>query len=350
MKPEKEILVFSRMHITNYGDPIIGDCCKYLIEKTAKEAGKEVRVTLADVYEEDTEVLKRCLQGKDAVVFPGGGLNSIKFNRRLLEIFELIEQQDGLEVFFNAVGIDRMNPKPKNATLLTRMFKKKQVLQVTTRGDYQQLLKYIKKPKRYEPKLVFDPAIWADEAYHIRKKPGAKKIGIGVIRPEIYEANGNEVSIEDVFAMYIHIIQELERRGFTWELFTNGMAKDASFGKEILARLGLPKWRYMKRNVKSGRGLVKRIAGYQGVIASRLHANILATSLRIPSVGLVWNDKMNLFAQAIGQQERYINGEKLQDAPYIVHQLEQALQDGYEEQAILKLKEVTVGTIKNIFL
>ena len=54
----KEILVFSRMHITNYGDPIIGDCCKYLLEKTAAEQNICVKVSIADVYEKKMETIK----------------------------------------------------------------------------------------------------------------------------------------------------------------------------------------------------------------------------------------------------------------------------------------------------
>lgn len=348
MESAKNILVFSRMNITNFGDPIIGDCCKYLIEKTAAENGIAVRVFLADVYEEDKEALNRQLEGKDAVVFPGGGLNSVAFNRRLLEIFELIEKQEHTKVFFNAIGISRVSPNPKNQKLLTRIFKKKQIVQITTRGDLDQLLAYIKKPRKYPPKLVFDPAVWVNEAYQIRRNPHARKIGIGIIRPEIFSLHGSDLSTEDVFCMYTNIIKELEAKGMRWELFTNGMYQDYCFGKELLRRLGYNRLLYMGRNIKSSRGLVKKIAGYRGIIASRLHANILATSLRVPSVGLVWDDKMNLFAEIIGQEDRYINGSRLMDAPYIISQLEQALEQGYDEQKITAMKTATVETVKNI--
>lgn len=350
MENPKKILIFSRMHITNYGDPIIGDCCKYIIEKTARECGVSVEVTIADVYEKNQERIAEELHGKHAVVFPGGGLNSVKFNRILLEILKLAEEQGDIKVFFNAVGIKRTEPNEKNEKLLVKMFKKKQVVQITTRGDYAKLLEYLKKPYQYPPKLVIDPAIWVDEAYGIERKENAEKIGIGIIRPEIFETNKSELLIEDVFLIYTKLIQELENRGYQWELFGNGTKSDIAFGRELLSRMGRWHWRYMKRNVKSGRELTQRIAGYRGIIAARLHANILASSLRIPSVGLVWNEKMNFFADVIGLQQRYVNGEKLLDAPFLVDQLELAMRDGYNEQKIADIKAVTVETIKNIIL
>ena len=336
------------MRITNFGDPAIGDCCRYLIQKTAAQEQIRVRVTVADVYEEHMDVIKKQLEGKHAVVFPGGGMNSVAFNERLLELYNLIERQPDTQVFFNAVGISRVNPKAGNERLLRQLFAKPQTAQITTRGDFAQLLSYVRTPRKYPVRLVIDPAIWAAEAYRVCKKPYTSKIGVGVIRPEIYEANGNSFSALDVSRMYIQILNELQKRGYEWELFTNGMAQDDKFGNEILSRMGLSERQHKKRNVKSAKQLVKRISGYRGVIAARLHANILAASLRIPSVGLVWNDKMNLFAEAIGAKERFIGEEQLLDAPYIVDQLELALKDGYREHEIAAMKEAAVQSVRNI--
>ena len=344
----KKILVFSRMHITNFGDPIIADCCKYIIKKTAKENKYRVKVTMADIYEKDIEATRKLLKGQKAVVFPGGGLNSVVFNNKILEIFQLIEEQKNISVFFNAVGILKVKPRKKNEELLIKLFNHSQVKQVTTRGDYDQLLKYIQSPRVYPEKLVFDPAIWVNEAYEIERSIDSEKIGVGVIRPEIFHNNGNDFSVEDVFQMYFNIVNELEAKGFAWEFFSNGMKEDYNFGVEILKRMGRSTKKYLGKNVKSSRELVEKIASYKAVIAARLHANIISTSLRVPSVALVWNDKMNLFAEIIGEEERYIGVERLKDAKYIVHQLELAIENGYDEEKIDCMKTVTVDTIKNI--
>lgn len=347
---KKRILVLSRKKITNYGDPIIGECCKYIIEKTARENNVRVKVYLGNVYEENPEIMKKDLKRMKAVVFPGGGLNSVVFNKKVLKIFDYIEQRKNISVYFNAIGILRVDPKKKNEALLEQIFNHKQVKQITTRGDYEQLQKYIHEPKAHPSKLVFDPAIWVNEAFGIEKKADSEVIGIGIIRPEIYHSNGNDFSEEDVYNMYIGIIQELEKRGYKWKLFGNGMKEDHQFGIKLLKRLELEPSKYIGARVKSPKALVKKIASFKAVIAARLHANIIATSLQVPSVGLVWNDKMNLFADIIGCQERYIQAEKLLDSKLVVDQVELAIEQGYDLERIEAMKATTVETIKNIVL
>lgn len=347
---KKKILVFSRKKITNYGDPIIGECCKYIIEKTARENKVRVKVYLGDVYEEDPEIMKRNLKRMKAVVFPGGGLNSVVFNGKLLNIFKYIEQRKNISIYFNAIGILRVKPRKKNEVLLEELFNHPQVKQITTRGDYDQLQKYIHEPKAHPSKLIFDPAIWVNEAFGIEKKADSEVIGIGIIRPEIYHSNGNDFSEDNVYDMYIGIIQELEKRGYRWKLFSNGMKEDHQFGLKLLKRLGLEPKKYIGKKVNSSRELVRKIASFKAVIAARLHANIIATSLQVPSVGLVWNDKMNLFADIIGCQDRYIQAENLLDSKLIVDQVEQAIENGYDLERIEAMKATTVETIKNIVM
>lgn len=344
----KKILVFSRLNISNFGDPIIADCCKYIIEKTAREKKIRVNVSIADIYEKNTEIMKLKLKGKKAVVFPGGGMNSVVFNNIILQIFEIIEEQKYTSIFFNAIGILRVNPKKKNEKLLEEIYNKKQVQQITTRGDLEQLQKYIHTPKKYPCKLVFDPAIWVNEAYGVERKEDSDTIGIGVIRPEIFQKNGSKLSEENVLQMYVNIIRELESRGYKWKLFTNGMKEDYKFGIQLLEHLGMDKKKYMDPIVKSPLELVKKIAEFKAVIAARLHANIIATSLQIPSIGLVWNDKMNLFAGIIGSEDRYIENEQLLDGKYVIDKMEDAIRTGYNLEKINEMKEITVKTIENI--
>lgn len=342
------ILIFGQLKITNLGDPIIADCCKYLIEKAAKETGKNVKVSMAKVYKKHEWILKWFLRGKDAVVFPGGGMNSVVSNEQVLRILRLIEKTEGVSVYFNAIGILRKKPKAKNEKLLVEIFNKDIVKQVTTRGDLAQLKTYITQEKPYETKLVLDPAMWVNEAYGIEKDPEAKVIGIGVIRPDIFKSNGNKFSPEAVKNMYKGIICELEARGYQWKLFSNGMPEDYQFAVSLLEELGLDKERYIGKNVYTSEQLVKKIAGFRAVIAARLHANIIASSLRIPSVGLVWNDKMNLFADSIGVQGRYLEPDRLSDPKNIVDAMEKAICDGYDEQCIRQMKEITEETYKNM--
>lgn len=345
----KKILIFSRLTDKNYGDRIIGDCCKYLIEKTARRMHVKVQVSMANVLSNDQKKLQEKMDGNDVYVFPGGGMNSVRVNRKILQILDYIERQPGASVCFNAIGILRVNPSEKNEAILENMFNRPQVKQITTRGDYEQLKKYITTKKSYETQLVFDPAVWVNEAYQIERKPDSNIIGVGVIRPEKFEIQGVPMNRQQVMDMYAGMIQELEKRGYEWKLFTNGIDPDYEFGIELLDYLHRPGEVYLGENIASPKELVTNIAGFKAVIAARLHANIIATSLGIPSVGLVWNDKMNLFADIIGCKERYISSpEYLLNASYMVDLMESAIVDGYDFKKIEDMKRKTIATIKNI--
>ena len=346
---KKKILIYKRKHDHNYGDPILADCCGYIIKKTAEECGVAVKVAMADVFCRRPFIIRFWLRKKDIVVYPGGGLNSPKFNRMLLELFRYVEAHAEIEVYINAVGINRVKPKKANVKLLKEIFNKPQVKQVTTRGDIGKLEKYIDTQKPYPPAVVFDPAIWVNEADGIERDPNAEVIGVGLIRPEIFEVRTG-VSRDEIVKVYKDIVEELEKRNYRWQFFTNGLYKEYRFGVKLLKEMGRSRREYIGLHIYSPRKLVKKIAGYQAVIAGRMHANIIATSLEVPSVGLVWNDKMNLFAEMIGCQERYIQSEKLAETKHIVDQMETAMREGYDTKRIEAMKAVTVETIRNIVL
>ncbi len=173
-------------------------------------------------------------------------------------------------------------------------------------------------------------------------------IGIGVISPDIYQRNGSAFSEEDVLAMYTGLIAELEKRGYEWQLFTNGLLGEYRFGIRILKMLHKSVRRHIGFHILSARSLVKKISGFRAVIAARMHANIIATSLDIPSVGLVWNDKMNLFAQMIGCEHRYPDVERIKDASYVVDVMELAIKEGYDRESMDAMKAATMETYCNI--
>lgn len=345
---KKKIVVYSRKNISNYGDPIIGDCCKYLIEKTAKENKIRVKVTVADIYRKYRLYHKALSVCNNIFVFPGGGMNSTKFCETVLERLSNLETNPKKKVYFNAIGI---KPKLRKSTktLLKQIFSKDCIKQITTRGDLKALKKYVPSDKPV-PTLVFDPAIWANEAYQMSRDTNSEIIGVGIIHPDIFRKNGSDFSEENVFLIYENILRELSRRGYRYRLFTNGMSEDYAAGLKLTKRLGLDADECLGPNVQNAKELVRKISGFRAVIASRLHANIIASSLGIPSIGLVWNVKMNLFAQILGCEDRYINDNDLFLPELIVDRMECACKEGYDMDRINKMKEITAATIKNILL
>ena len=196
---------------------------------------------------------------------------------------------------------------------------------------------------------IIDPAIWSNEVYGIEKKADSDLIGIGPIRPEIFNEQDKSVSVEDVFAMYEKLLAEADRRGYHWKLFCNGTEPDFAFAKELLQKFGYDEAGHLVRKPENARQLVEDIAGFKGVIAARFHANIISTSLSIPSVALVWNVKMRGFSELIGCKDRYIEGmDKLLDADFLLDKLETAMKEGYDQEIIQKEKERAYRTLENI--
>lgn len=343
--PKKNIVIFSRKNDLNLGDVIIGDCCKYALLK-AQTPFRRANITIANFFEKDTDIIADLVRKNETIVFPGGGLNSQKFCNACETILSYCDASK--KIYFNANGIskDLMSKTVKNRII--KIFSDDRVKQITTRGDYETALSLIDTPKEYPCKLILDPAIWAGETYDVKKK-NSETIGIGVIRPEIFQENKSYIDTDAVLNLYAGIIKELEAKGYKWQLFCNGTMKDYKFAQKLLSHIGRAESKYLSKRPETAKKLVQQIATYKGIIATRFHANIIATSLEVPSIAIVWNRKMTGFSELIGCPDRYIyDAEILKNPAILVNKLEQAISEGYDSAKIENCKIATLETIKNI--
>jgi polysaccharide pyruvyl transferase WcaK-like protein len=141
----------------------------------------------------------------------------------------------------------------------------------------------------------------------------------------------------------------LDRRSIKWKLFINGSSGDYKFATDFLKKMNLPETKLLERPTE-GKQLVRDIASFKGIIAARLHANIIATALDIPSIGLVWNNKLTAFGRQLGIEERFIPPRKLKFTAHIVDMLEKALTLGYDRPKIEQLKQKSLNYLKSITL
>lgn len=336
---KRRILVLGRINDKNLGDSIIVDTCAYALETIAKEKKRNISVTCMNILSSDKDNIRRVIKDYDAVVFPGGGVNSIKFTSAAMNV---LNGNDHVEVFFNASGVSKVNNASVSANI-RELFNRENVIHITTRGDFATAKKYIETEKAFPVQFILDPAIFSPETYGVKKVENSDVIGVGLIRPEIFKENGRDLNENDVMQMYLDLLNKLDERGEKWQLFCNGTDSDYEFATALLETSNrsldllapLP-----KENID----LVKLIASYKGVIASRFHANIIATSLRVPAVALVWNNKMLGFAELTGCCDRYITDLKdLQNADAILNKFDEAMANGFDEEvigkAILKTKK-----------
>ena len=189
-----------------------------------------------------------------------------------------------------------------------------------------------------------DSAVYANEAYGVEKKK-TDVFGIGLVRGGIFKDNERELTSNELAEFYYQLILEMENRNIHYKLFTNGLASDNELLPLIKQKLGRDDLELIEPNQDID--LVQNISNFTTVIAARLHANIISYSLNVPSVGLVWNDKLKLFGEDIGYPERFFDYEHF-NAKTIVDAAIQANNEGYEQQFMLEYQSSAKSNVNEI--
>lgn len=307
----------------NFGDSVIAENTRSLIKKAIPfwRSGRYVILDYAIGIEDLAQI-----PYVDAIIFAGGGL--IKFRQENLyrQVSEIImeAQRYRIPVFLNSVGVEGYDAKDERCLLLQEALNQPCVKMISVRDDIETLKNNYIKNARIRMKEVFDPAIWTAQTFHIQKKKntGRKCIGLGVARENLFVDYGNpEINGACLIQLWKEIVFLLEQRGYEWVIFTNGLDQDEQFAKRVLEEIGHGTKEQAPVNAME---LVQQIAHLDGMIACRMHSNIIAYALEIPSVGLVWNSKMNFFGEKTGYEERYIQSDNLH-AENIVNTLEQTI-------------------------
>ena len=261
----------------------------------------------------------------DAVVFAGGQM----FMDDLALYVEALTARfsaRNIPVFFNACGT---GPSWSRAirSRLGKALSGDSVKLVSCRDDTALVDRWCGKGDGFVIPTA-DPALEASRIYGVSRDPNAETVGLGVLFPFSLEPRL-------VMSFWRRLIRQLERQHIPWKLFTNGSGADTAFARKILNSLPELSGQTEKRLCpppQTPRELVQTIAQFKSLISFRLHSHILACSLDIPTVALVWDRKVPLFFEKIGQPERCL---PLKASPKRVLQtLEQAEKVGYDREKI----------------
>ena len=90
--------------------------------------------------------------------------------------------------------------------------------------------------------------------------------------------------------------------------------------------------------------LVDLIAEFSGIISHRLHANIVANALGIPSVALTWDKKVQSYFDLIDRGDCCFKDTSPPNE--IVARLRCALQEGISEESLARLKKTSLEKLK----
>lgn len=327
----------------NYGDSVIADNTRFLLKRAIPRFYRDC-VDILD-YAIQTEDLEQAAYA-DAIVFAGGGL--VKFQQENLyrQVTELIMEAEKyhIPVFLNAVGVEGYDARDERCKMLVEALNQPCVKAISVRDDIDCLKKHYLHQTTVRVRAVYDPAIWSVNTYHMKGKviKGRKYIGLGVARDTLFADYGiPSVNHEFLLKLWKDITILLESRGYEWKIFTNGLDQDEKFAEEVLQEIGHGQKCVQPFNASD---LVNEISEMDGMIACRMHSNIIAYALGIPSIGLVWNDKMIFWGEKCGYPERFLSYSDFK-AEKVVDALENALKETTRGPSPLK-KHITYREIQ----
>lgn len=288
----------------------------------------------------------------DAVIFAGGGF--LKFRTQGLnyiveQVVEICERK-GLPVMLSAVGIEGYDRDDHRCLKLKQALQSGCIRAITTRDYLEILQEQYEIPESTRTCLVGDPAFWATDCYGIRKNPSSNKVGINLIRSDIFRHYGNRLSAASLKTFYLELITILDQQGTDWFLFSNGMGVDHDFGLELIKTLGAGKERLLPPP-RTACELMQIIAEFRVILGARMHACISAYALDIPVAGLIWNEKLSRFAESTDQRDMFLTEDEL-SAETIGRLLLEPSGAGYDETLRRELRQRTqdeiVGFLKTV--
>lgn len=384
----KKILLCGMKYDSNFGDAIINDCCKYIVEEILKEVNKNKEYEIIEIdlsgkkdfgiyYEIEKNIknlvtiyvgklinktkkffkIIRCdrlynyldmkawkfskeyiiaqkyfkdkIKESSAIIFVGGGFLKYKYQNcyHYIDFVTQIAEKNNIPVCLNAVGVEGYNMNNIKSIKLKEALNRNCVKMITTRDDIEKLKCYVENNKKIILDKVADSAIYTSVVYQKEKNVESNYIGLGVCRGNLFLDNNINYTEEQLLKLWGKIIKKLNEENIKWEIYTNGLEEDNKFAYKLIKNYQLNKKQV--KIPKTPKELVDIISNFKGIIATRLHSCIVAYSLNIPCIGLVWNQKLKMFGKSIGYQERFLESKDF-NAELIVRDLQYALKQGYE--------------------
>lgn len=340
------ILLLTNRDSDNIGDQIIEACdisiIKAIMENLGvSEADYEIIsreasiVSHAYLQTRNEDLIKsanKVISQSDVVVFGGAPVFNYLYQymyERTAVTIEIAEKYNK-PVIFSAVGVDGYDENNERCNRIKEKINSDMVVQVMTRDNIDALRKYMVRGDIPIGK-VSDPAVFSDSVFEnfIKEKNIKKKIGLFVFRSHGFEANKIAFSKEDAVDMWLSFAKELENRGYEYEFLTSGHFGDEAFMDHLVRNCGVGINKCVF-NINTPEKLIEKISSYDGVISCRLHPSIISYSLGVPSLGILWNNKVKGFYESVGCADRVVYTDNL-NINEVVDRLESAMNNKIEK-------------------
>lgn len=341
-EPPFRILLLTNRDSDNVGDQVIEICDLSLLSAVMENLGvtnyviDSCAASIAAVKDNAAsasipEAASLQIAQSDLIVYGGAPMFNYlyqPFYQRTAMVLEAAEEFQK-PVIFSAVGIEGYDEGNPRCQRIKSALQLNCVKQITTRDDFVSLKKY-REDETIPLAKVADPAVFSSSVFRNFIKPPKKrekkKIGLFILREKAFLDNHIDLSGEDAALFWKGLIRELIHRGYRCELLTSGHFSDESFMDYLIRAYGVRTKRCFF-HMDSPERLVSKIAKYDAIVSCRLHPSIIAYSLGIPSLGIVWNPKVTGFYQSIGYADRAIEAKDLTPS-HTADKVEQILEEG----------------------
>ncbi|MEE0706775.1 MAG: polysaccharide pyruvyl transferase family protein [Adlercreutzia sp.] len=358
------ILLLTNRDSDNGGDQVIEACAKALIQtamtnmgidnyKILSRAAGIIPIKYVETRDEALlENARKAIKEADVLVFGGAPLFNYRyqiFYERTATTLELAEEYH-TPVIFSSIGVEGYDEDNEKCQRLKSTLNLDCVKQITTRDDFDSLQKFIESDQVVIDK-VSDPAVFTGKVFEKFVQPKAgNRIGVFIMRANAFVDNKIKFNREQAAQLWLDLIDKLEERGYDYELLTSGHFGDEAFLDKLIQEYGVNPNKCVF-NMNSPEKLIAKISSYDGVISCRLHPSIISYALNVPSLGIVWNSKVNYFYDAIGYPERIIPTQDI-SGTLLLDKLEEAMREGvhHDDAYLASVYDALFSALQKVFV
>lgn len=229
----------------------------------------------------------------DIAVFVGGQVISDTFGTYLHEIVKLLHKNN-IPIVFHAVGFGEFKSTFQRKKFIN-IFRKDNIAGISSRFNVSNFNEVVLKNSELQADYTLDPGIFASELYNVIKDNTTNCIGLGIMKSSRFKE-------EVIIQFWTRVINILNNKNLKWKMFTTGQTSDYKLAKKILENIKYSEENFGKHladNPISVSELVSTIGSFERILSFRLHSHIIAYSLNIPSVAIVWDNKITDFMTSI---------------------------------------------------
>lgn len=267
-----------------------------------------------------------------------------------------LARRAGLKIAFEACGVTEYW-SIFGRRLFSEVICNQDVVSISTRDENsrQNLIAHLSNRLSSEPRTTVDPAVWAAETYDIQADRTDDLIGLGVASPAVLRKqskNPHHFRDELVSSFWINLTQRLCQQGHRVALFTNGDKEDHAYLKQIKTELAAFKNEaslQICQRPRTPAELVHQIAQFRVFAAHRLHANIIGFALGIPTVGLVWDDKVRQFGRQTKRGEWFVESDRI-EADLVEKLLSEAINSQIDKTVLVQLKSQAMSSVRTTLI